>query len=101
MKIGLIGVVALALLASAGCGGGQSAADKAKADLVAANQRVDRDDYVPARRAWGAKYSAELLDIVDWCLRLDHLERPQSVLALQKTVSAQEAGLNRLLALKD
>jgi hypothetical protein len=56
---------------------------------AAANLRVDKDEYVPARRAWGAKYSAELLDIVDWCLRLDHLERPQSVLALQKTLRGE------------
>jgi hypothetical protein len=56
---------------------------------VAANLRVDKDEYVPARRAWGAKYSAELLDIVDWCLRLDHLERPKSVLALQKTLRGE------------
>jgi serine/threonine protein kinase len=56
---------------------------------VAANLRVDKDEYVPARRAWGNKYSAELLDIVDWCLRLDHLERPQSVLALQKTLRGE------------
>jgi serine/threonine protein kinase len=56
---------------------------------LAANQRVDRDDYVPARKAWGGKYSAELLDIVDWCMRLDHLERPQSVLALQKTLRGE------------
>lgn len=57
---------------------------------LAANLRVDRDDYVPARRAWGNRYSAELLDIVDWCLRLDHLERPQSVLALQKTLRGEK-----------
>ena len=56
---------------------------------IPANVRVDRDDYVPARKTWGAKYSAELLDIVDWCLRLDHLERPQSVLALQKTLRGE------------
>ena len=56
---------------------------------LAANLRVDKDEYVPARRAWGTKYSAELLDIVDWCLRLDHLERPQSVLALQKTLRGE------------
>jgi serine/threonine protein kinase len=56
---------------------------------VGANLRVDRDELVPARRAWGTKYSAELLDIVDWCLRLDHLERPQSVLALQKTLRGE------------
>ena len=45
---------------------------------------------MPARRAWASKYSAELLDIVDWCLRLDHLERPQSVLALQKTLRGEK-----------
>jgi serine/threonine protein kinase len=53
---------------------------------LAANLRVDKDDYVPARVACGAKYSAELLELVDGCLRLDHLERPQSVLALQKAL---------------
>ena len=51
-----------------------------------ADQRLENDQLVPARRAWSGKYSAELLDIVDWCLRLDHLERPQSVLALQKAL---------------
>ena len=44
---------------------------------------------MPARKAWGAKYSAELLDIIDWCLRLDQLERPQSVFALQKTLRGE------------
>jgi serine/threonine protein kinase len=57
---------------------------------LAANLRVTKDEYVPARRAWAAKYSEELLDIVDWCLRLDHLERPQSVLALQKTLRGEK-----------
>jgi serine/threonine protein kinase len=56
---------------------------------LAANLRVDKDDYVPARVAWGTKYSTELLDIVDGCLRLDHLERPQSVLALQKALKSE------------
>src|SRR5512138_2544001 len=49
-----------------------------------AHQRLVKDELVPARRAWAGRYSGLLLDIVDWCLRLDHLERPQSVLALQK-----------------
>ena len=48
-----------------------------------------RTSSCPARSAWGGKYSAELLDIVDWCLRLDHLERPQSVLrAAERPCSA-------------
>ncbi len=40
MKIGLIGVVALALLASAGCGGSQSAADKAKSQACDASSDI-------------------------------------------------------------
>jgi serine/threonine protein kinase len=32
------------------------------------------------------QYSAELADIVDWCMRPDPLQRPQSVLALQKAL---------------
>ena len=45
---------------------------------------------MPARRAWAERHSALLLDIVDWCLRLDHLERPQSVLALQKALLGEK-----------
>ena len=41
MKIGVIGVVALALLASAACGGGQSASDKAKTALQKINSDLD------------------------------------------------------------
>jgi hypothetical protein len=53
-------------------------------------QRLERDELTPARRAWSGKYSAELLDIVDWCMRLDHLERPQSVLSLQKALLGEK-----------
>jgi hypothetical protein len=55
-----------------------------------ANERLEKDTLVPARRAWRGKYSAELLDTVDWCLRLDHLERPQSVFALQKALLGEK-----------
>jgi hypothetical protein len=40
MNIGVIGVVALALLASAGCGGGHSAADKAKSQACDASSDI-------------------------------------------------------------
>jgi serine/threonine protein kinase len=53
-------------------------------------QRLEHDELTPARRAWSGKYSAELLDIVDWCMRLDHLERPQSVLSLQKALLGEK-----------
>ena len=58
--------------------------------------------YTGLNKKWNGKYSRQLLDTIDWCLRLDHLERPQSVLALQKVllrerdpvVSAAPAAMN-------
>jgi hypothetical protein len=55
-----------------------------------ADQRLQKDRLAPARKAWAGKCSAELLDIIDWCLRLDHLERPQSVFALQKALLGEK-----------
>src|SRR2546423_6166896 len=55
-----------------------------------AHERLAKDRLSPARRAWADRYSAVLLDTVDWCLRLDHLERPQSVLALQKALLGEK-----------
>ena len=51
-----------------------------------ADQRLDQDRYVRARKLWAGKYSEQLLQTIDWCLRLDHLRRPQSVFALQKVL---------------
>jgi len=53
---------------------------------TAASERLGGDRLAPARRAWAGKYSAELLDTIDWCLRLEPAERPQSVLELQRTL---------------
>jgi hypothetical protein len=55
-----------------------------------ANARLDEDLVVPASRAWAGKYAADLLEIVDWCLRLGHLQRPQSVFALQKALLGEK-----------
>jgi serine/threonine protein kinase len=55
-----------------------------------ADQRLAKDTLVPARRAWSGKHSADLLDTVDWCLRLNHMERPQSVFALQKALLGEK-----------
>jgi serine/threonine protein kinase len=55
-----------------------------------ADKRLQREELVSARRAWAERYSATLLDIVDWCLRLDALERPQSVFALQKALLGEK-----------
>ena len=51
-----------------------------------ADARLAKDLVVPARKAFAGKYATELLEIIDWCLELDHLRRPQSVRALQKAL---------------
>jgi len=55
-----------------------------------ANARLEHDLVAPARQALAGSYAPELLQIVDWCLELDHLRRPQSVLALQKTLLGEK-----------
>jgi len=53
-------------------------------------QRLEKDKLVSARHAFHGKYSGALLDTIDWCLRLDHLQRPQSVLELQKALRGEK-----------
>jgi serine/threonine protein kinase len=55
-----------------------------------AAERCENDRMTPARKSWAGKYSAELLDTIDWCLLLDHMQRPQSVLALQKVLTGEK-----------
>ena len=55
-----------------------------------ADQRLVQDKVEPARKAWSGKYTSKLLDTIDWCMRLDHMERPQSVLALQKALQGKK-----------
>jgi hypothetical protein len=57
---------------------------------ASAAERLGRDRCVPARAQGAGRYSAALLELVDACLRLDPLERPQSLLALQKALRAPE-----------
>jgi serine/threonine protein kinase len=52
----------------------------------AANRRLEKDRYVSATRLWQGRYSRHLLETIDWCLELDHLNRPQSVFSLQKVL---------------
>ncbi len=44
------------------------------------------DHLVSAKKIWSGQYSDNLLEVIDWCLRLDPLERPQSVFALQRAI---------------
>jgi serine/threonine protein kinase len=55
-----------------------------------ANARLENDLLVPATRAFAGRCAADLLEIFDWCLQLDHLKRPQSVLALQKSLLGEK-----------
>ena len=55
-----------------------------------ATHRMEKDKMTSARKGWAGKYSADLLDTIDWCLRLNHLERPQSVFALQKALLGEK-----------
>ena len=41
---------------------------------------------VPAMQRWDGQFPDRLLEIIDWCLNLDPLCRPQSVFALQKAL---------------
>ena len=52
----------------------------------AADLRSESDKLVSCKKLWGGQYSDQLLEIIDWCLKLDYMERPQSVFALQKAL---------------
>jgi len=52
----------------------------------AADARLQGDKLVSAKKLWGGRYSEQLLEIIDWCLKLDYMERPQSVFTLQKSL---------------
>jgi serine/threonine protein kinase len=57
-----------------------------------ADARLKQDKLVPASIAWKGKYSTQLLDTIDWSLKLSHLDRPQSVFALQKALLGESTG---------
>ena len=52
-----------------------------------AAERLEKDRLLPAAKRWAKRYSARLLEAIDWCLCLDPLRRPQSVLSLQKALA--------------
>ncbi|HQN64908.1 MAG TPA: serine/threonine-protein kinase [Methylophilus sp.] len=56
----------------------------ARSAPMAANQRVQKDTLVPAAKLGKGVYSEQLLNTIDHCLKLDYMERPQSVFSLQK-----------------
>lgn len=57
-----------------------------RAAPMAADQRLKKDQLVSAEKLGKDIYSRNLLQIIDRCMALDHLERPQSVFSLQKAL---------------
>jgi serine/threonine protein kinase len=53
---------------------------------VSAHERLKKDTLIPAVKVGKDIYSENLLKIIDSCLALDHLHRPQSIYALQKSL---------------
>ena len=54
-----------------------------------ANDREKADALVPLRSLAKQNYSDELFDIVEWCLQLDHMMRPQTAFELQKILGQE------------
>jgi hypothetical protein len=52
----------------------------------AADARLLNDKMVPAQVNWRGTYSTQLLETIDNCLKLNYMERPQSVFSLQKVL---------------
>ncbi len=52
----------------------------------AADARLLNDKLASAETTWRGAYSDQLLQTVDTCLKLNYMERPQSVFSLQKTL---------------
>ena len=57
----------------------------------AADGRLERDNLVPAVKRWAGKYSDHLLETVDWCMKIEYAERPQSVFVLQRALAQKHA----------
>lgn len=57
--------------------------------LPPATTRMKRDELEPAQQRWFKRYSPQLLELIDWCLRLHVAERPQSVFELQKVLHGE------------
>ena len=54
-----------------------------------APQRLEKDRLALALSRLRGVYSDNLIEVVEWCMSLDPLSRPQSVFALQKELSRE------------
>ncbi|OIQ90192.1 serine/threonine-protein kinase D [mine drainage metagenome] len=58
----------------------------ARSSPLAADIRQQHDTLAPATQIGRGVYSDHLLEIIDWCMKIDPLLRPQSVFTLQKAL---------------
>jgi serine/threonine protein kinase len=58
-----------------------------------ADRRLVKDEIEPAQVRWGKRYSPQLLELIDWCMRLPVAQRPPSVFALQKVLNGDQLDL--------
>ena len=56
---------------------------------LSADKRAKGEILIPAQERWRRDYSLQLLELVDWSMRLPVNERPQSVYALQKVLNGE------------
>ncbi|SMB22875.1 Serine/threonine protein kinase [Sterolibacterium denitrificans] len=56
---------------------------------LSAEQRAKGEVLEPAQQRWRKAYTLQLLELIDWCMRLPVAERPQSVFALQKVLNGE------------
>jgi serine/threonine protein kinase len=61
----------------------------AKGAPLSADLRLVKDELEPALRRWSRNYSPQLLELIDWCMKLPVTMRPQSVFALQKVLNGE------------
>jgi serine/threonine protein kinase len=64
----------------------------AKAPPPPAKERLDEDKFIPAATRLKGQYSEAFLELIDSMLRLNYLDRPQSVFAVQKQLIAVKPG---------
>ena len=72
---------------------------------LSADKRRDKDILVPAKTLGHGRYGEIFLDLIDTCMSLNHLERPQSILTLQKLLlnetSSQDKKADLIYQLKN
>lgn len=72
-----------------------------RAAPIAADQRMKKDTLVPAAKYGKDIYSKDLLELIDRCMALDHMLRPQSMFALQKALLEDLPLMDKKVGLMD